>query len=479
MNQSEAASGLAWNTLLALAAKVVLPIVGIIIARLIGPTEIGIFAIVAAVAGVVDIFRDAGLAQSFISEKDSDPVNDRAYGTLALLIAAILALATFSSRAWFAKVLHQPELEWGLTVISATFLISGFSTIPFAKLQREARFKEASLVEIAALVASYAVAAVLAFSGFGYRALVLQMLTRVVLLTGAAYVLAPVGFGALRKEFVLPLWRRSTTILFGSVISSMYTLADNLLIARLFGSSATGLYATAFNVAMKPVELISWPLSRTMFVAYSRAQADMERLRHVFYKSVTGAALLTLPLYAFLLTQGSEVVLALYGTRFAGSGALLSILAIYLGTRSIGTLCGGVLIATRRTGLGNLAWIVGYAVGGSGIAWQWHSLTLASTTMWLTAGASTAYVLGTVFAMRCVPPDSKNRANLGKLAVVTLVLGVFCAATRWVPVSDLARVLGTAALLPPLGLMLIGILYEGSPFACFGKRGIARFWAKL
>lgn len=479
MNREEAASGLAWNTLLALAAKVVLPIVGILIARFVGPAEIGIFAMIAAVAAVVDIFRDAGLAQSFISERDPTEQRDRAYASLALVTGCALALVTFLGRGWLARVLRQPELEWGLAMISVTFVVSGLSTIPFAKLQRDARFKAASLLEIATLVISYGVAAALAFSGYGYRALVVQMLVRVALLTAAAYVLAPVGFGALRREFVVPIWRRSMSILFGSFVSSVYTILDNLLIARLFGSKATGYYATAFNVAMKPVELISWPLSRTMFVAFSRAQEDRDRLRHVFYKSLTSAAFLTLPLYAFMLTHGREVILALYGTRYEPSGPLLSILAIYLGTRSIGTQCGGLLVAIGRTGLGNATWIAAYTIGAGGIALQWRSLTLESTVMWLTAGASCAYVLTTIFAMRCVLPDAKNRANLVRVAGVTLALGAFSAATHLAPVSELARVVGTGFLLPLLGLMLIGILYEGSPFACFGKRGIARFWAKL
>lgn len=479
MNRSEAASGLAWNTLLALAAKVVLPIVGILIARFVGPTEMGIFAIVASVAVVVDIFRDAGLAQSFISERDPTEQRDRAYASLALVTGVALAAVTFFGRGVLAQVLRQPELGWGLSMISLTFVVSGLSTIPFAKLQREARFKAASLLEIASLVISYGVAAVLAFSGYGYKALVVQMLARVVLLTGAAYILAPVGFGALRKEFVLPIWRRSMTILVGSFISSVYTILDNLLIARLFGSKATGYYSIAFNVAMKPVELISWPLSRTMFVAFSRAQADRDRLRHVFYKSLTSAAFLTLPLYAFMLTHGREIILALYGTRYEPSGALLSILAIYLGTRSIGTQCGGLLVAIGRTGLSNATWIFAYTIGGGGIALSWHSLTLESTVIWLTAGASTAYVLGTFFAMRCVPPDAKNRANLLRVAAITLALGGFSAATHWVPVTELTRVVGTGLALPVLGLLMAGALYEGSPFACLGRAGIKRVWEKL
>lgn len=479
MNRSEAASGLAWNTLLALAAKVILPIVGILIARFLGPTEMGIFATIGAVAAVVDIFRDAGLAQSFISERKPTEGGDRAYASLALATGLFFAAATFLFRGPLADALRMPELRWGLGVVSLTFVISSLSTIPFAKLQREARFKAASLLEIATMVVSYGVAAYLAFTGWGYQALVIQMLVRVVLLTGAAYAIAPVGFGRLSREFVLPIWRRSMTILLGSFVSSVYTIADNLLISRLFGAKSTGYYSTAFNVAMKPVELISWPLSRTMFVAYSRTQTDTDRLRHVFYKSITAAAFLTLPLYAFMLTHGREIILALYGTKYEPSGPLLSILAIYLAARSIGTQCGGLLVAIGRTNLGNMTWIAAYAIGGGGILLQWGSLTLESTVIWLTAGATTAYVLSPILAMRCVPPDAKNRTNLLRVGVVTLVLGAFCASTHLLPIGEFPRVIGTGALLPILGLALVGSIYEGSPLACLSRSGVRRVWDKL
>ena len=479
MNRSDVARGFAWNVLFTLINKVALPVIGILIARILGPEEFGIFSVLSAVIVVIGILRDAGLANTYITDQDKDPKREGTYVTVAFGMACVLALALYESKAWIAAIFGMPQLDWALGVAVWVLVLNGLMAIPTAKLQRQARFRDAGLADTASSAISYVAALIMVLQGWGFAALVYQLLIRYLIYAPTCWFLAPPILGRFRPEVIRSAWSRSVANLGNSMLASVYTLCDNLAIAFLFGHRAVGLYAVAFNVAMKPVEIIAWPLATTVFIAYSRMAQDLERLRGVYYRTVAATAMFTLPLYVFLGFFAYPLMIGLYSEKFLGAEKLLVPMAVYLGFRSVGTLSGTLHVAMGKPGFINYGFSTGLVLAGTGLWLTRGRIDLVQATWLIAAGAAIAYSIATIFAVRQLPPDAKDRMRIRRAGTLVLVTGSATAAVSCLPLNTYALLAVGLVVLPPFHLALVGISFAGSWKACLSPSGLKEVWRSL
>lgn len=495
MNRRQVAVGFAWNFLFGLPSKLVFPVLTIIIARIIGPTEMGVFAVLTTVLSISDVIRDGGLGHSYVADRSgSDPDREAGYNSLAIVSGAVLALTVIFSRFQIATFFSQPQLAWGLLVVAAALLANGFVTIPTAKLNREARFRDLGVIQTLAALGSYAVAIPLVFSGLGFRALVWWLFVRSVLSVALSYRAAPVRIGWVGSSFLALTMKRSSAILAQNLMYSIYTILDNALIGKLFGTAALGFYSIAWSLGMKPVEFVSFPLGSTLFVAYTRQSHDPSKFASIFCRSVAAAALVTLPMFIFIGVFAREVILVLYTSKFASSIPLVQMLAAYFAFRSLGTLAGSAMVAANRAYVSVAAWLVGFLVAGTGLllnngppvgrsseGWpvRWGGLTLESTVFWITLGACAAYALTFAGALAVLKPGAQDIRRLLRGIALTIVPAAICVAIRQVPLGNVQTLLVALPLVILIQLVAIGSVIAGSPLAALTRGGIKRIWNSL
>jgi len=79
---------------------------------------------------------------------------------------------------------------------------------------------------------------------------------------------------------------------------------DYVVVGRVLGPVALGLYLMAFNLSSWPVNVFSFAVRRVSLAGFSRLQSDHARLKSAFARS--GALLMaaTIPVCALLATLG-------------------------------------------------------------------------------------------------------------------------------------------------------------------------------
>ena len=459
--------------LLNAANKILFAIIGIFIARKLGPGDFGTFSALAMIFSVSDILRDAGLGATFIADRKATAQDERDYMLLSVVSGFILGDLVLIFRHKIAAFFPTfVGFDYGLIFVAIALMVNGFGTIPVAKLQKDGRFKRAGAIDVGATAVSYAIAVPLIWLGVGFVALVYQLLMRV-----GFYVLfswlatRPDLFGGTAKG-ALRKFRKSLSVLGNNILFSVYTMADNLLIGKLFGNVALGCYAAAYNFAVKPLDFITWPLNRALFVAYTHHAGEKERLASVFAKSVTAVSLFSIPVFLFMLAFADPLFPLLYGNEYALGVPVLQLLSIYLLARSIGTLSGSVLVATGRAKVNLACALLAFLVAGGGMWSNRDTLTLISATGWITAGALAVYIVNTYVAFRILPPGRDESVHLFRAVVLSFVSASVIFGISAVALPPLWRLGLAAVLVPPLHLVLIGTVFAGKPTACLSIAGI-------
>ena len=466
MGRKEVVAGYGWNALFTLIGKLILPpLLQIFFYRRLGPEEIGVYAVLIPIYMICETLRDAGLALTFVADREADDKREGEYASLSILNSIVFAAVVFFLRDPLAEAFHLPQLHWGLTMVAVAILLTGISTIPANKLQKKARFRDAGLIDLISTVASFAIAFVLVLLGFGYKALVWQFIARSLLFTWGCIALEPVRLNWVHKDVLSAIWKRAGANLINNILFTFYTVADNLLISKLFGRAAIGYYNAAYTFGTKPIDFFTVPLGRTLLIAYTRKSDDLRSLSNIFSRTVAASVLLMVPLYVLIGFFARPLILFLLGDKYGDAAPILTLLAIYCGCRSVGSLCGNVLVAMNKPIYNVYGWLLAYATVGAVLWWKWPQLRLLDVVAALAAGAAVVYCVNGIAAFTILKPNPSDRAKIAK------AFGLAGFASGLVILIALLPINASASL--GLALIVVPVIHLSAVSAAFGPGSLA------
>ncbi|MFQ4147852.1 lipopolysaccharide biosynthesis protein [Arthrobacter sp. LAPM80] len=297
-------------------AKVLIQLASVVIlARILSPTDYGLLAMVAAIMGVADLFRDFGLSNAAIQAK---MLNNRQRDNLFWLNTAlglVLTVGIFFAAPLVANIYHQPALIPITHALSLSFLINGISTQYRADLNRSLRFSRLAVVDIIAAATALALAIVVASMGAGYWALVVQQLVQATVMMALVMVAAAWLPRRPRRVPMNGMVRFGWHLVAIQMVSYVSYNTDAFVIGVRFGAGPLGLYNRAFQVLTMPLTQARSAASVVAMPVLARLQDEKER----FIQFVLQGQ----------LALGYSLVTVMGGV----AGAALPITALFLGQK--------------------------------------------------------------------------------------------------------------------------------------------------
>ena len=173
---------MAWVTLSTIIIRILEFLTKIILARLLAPADFGLLAIGLLAINTMGLFRNRGGCSALIYKKDDS--NHTAANTaffLLPIVATILFVLAYLSAPYVAVFFNNAAVEPIIRILSLTFIISSFGTVPSMLLEKELEFKKKVLPDTVPIVGYACVAIVLALGGYGVWSLVYGQIVSAVL----------------------------------------------------------------------------------------------------------------------------------------------------------------------------------------------------------------------------------------------------------------------------------------------------------
>src|SRR5579862_9017467 len=98
LGRREVAKGFLWNQATSIAAKLFFPILQIFFYRRLGPEQIGIYAVLIPIYMICESLRDAGLALTYVADREEGGGREGQYATLAMINAVLFSVLIFAGR---------------------------------------------------------------------------------------------------------------------------------------------------------------------------------------------------------------------------------------------------------------------------------------------------------------------------------------------------------------------------------------------
>ena len=134
-----------WSSITEIIAKIVPPIVNMVLARLLAPSEFGLIATITVVTSFADVFTDAGFHKYIIQHEfnSEDELNKSTtvafWSNLTLSVTVFLIILMFREK--IALLVGSPGLGLGISVASLSIIATAFSSIQMARYKRDFDFK--------------------------------------------------------------------------------------------------------------------------------------------------------------------------------------------------------------------------------------------------------------------------------------------------------------------------------------------------
>ena len=315
--KSKTVSSVGWKFLGSLTSYGITFIVGIILARLLGPDEYGLIGIILVFVTLFNGIADGGFSTALIREKG---VRDIDYSTTFItnfLLSMGLSGAMYLSAPWIADFFARKELVELSRMMSLCVIFNALSIIQQTKLIIELDFKKQTIGTVLASLLSGIVGVAMAYKGFGVWSLVGQQLSRYIFYAVILWVIMRwwpklvFSVSSFRK-----LWTFGWKILLSSLISNLWNELNQIVIGRCYSSADLGYYTRGreyVNIASQNLTMVVQTVS---YPALSKIQDENERLKKAYQKVIKVTMLVTFVLVFGMAGCAKQLILVLIGEQW-------------------------------------------------------------------------------------------------------------------------------------------------------------------
>jgi O-antigen/teichoic acid export membrane protein len=453
----KAVSGVKWSSGATLAVFALEFTQLAILARWLAPGDFGLFALAVLVTGLAHVYADLGMANAIVQRESVSPQQLSSMLWLGIAVALILALVLFVAAPAVAALYDEERLGALIGLASLSLLLAPASQEFAALLQKRLRFDVLAASDVTAAAGAAATAITLAYLGHGVQALVWGYLVN-----AASRATVLIGFG-------LRLWRPEARFnrrdLDGYLRFGWYQMGertinylgfnlDKLLLGALIGAHGLGLYSVAYQLVMKPMQVVNPIVTRVAFPIFAILQADNARLREGFLHGLRFIALLLFPAYAGMIVLAEPAVLALLGETWQPAIPILQVLCVLGFFYAIGNPMGSLIVAKGevRTSFLLNVWMVAL-----------YAAAIWSGAHWGAIGVAAGLVLAQAFGLFPVGFWLRRRLiDMRAAEYVAALVPMFVSAVVMAAAIALLRALGPAypsalvelAALVPAGAIL-------------------------
>lgn len=313
-----------------ISAKVLAPVVNMVLVRLLTPEAFGIVATLTMIITFAEIFTDAGFQKylvqhQFQDERDKDESTDVAFWsnlTLSLLIWSLIALFCEP----LAALVGNPGLGHVLVIACASIPLAAFSSIQVALYRRALDFKTLFKIRMTCILVPLLITVPLAFITRSFWALVIgtlvQNVANAVMLTRFSRWRPRLFFSMqkLGEMFSFTLWS-----LIEAITIWLTSYVDVFIVGTALSLHYLGLYKTSSSLVGQIMGLVTSATMPILFSSLSRLQDDNDGFQRMFFKFQKLVGLLVIPLGVGIFCYSDFITAIFLGGQWAEAAGFIGL----------------------------------------------------------------------------------------------------------------------------------------------------------
>ena len=322
----------------------------VVLARLLGPSEYGLFAIGTIVVGLSNFFADAGIGAILVQKAEIDDELIKFVAGWQWVAGATVTILLCLCAPLIANYFNEPRAINIIRLMSLVCLLGALSSVPSNLLRRKLDFKPLQMAQLLGFFVGYVLVGIpCAWYGAGVWSLVYSWLTQACITCVYVYIAARPPRGvSLHMKGGFETLKFGGGALLSNLSTWTGTNADKVVIGRYFSTYDLGLYNAVNNLLSTAVTQVLSTLQSVLFSASSRISSDREQMGRSYLLLLEVGSLLFLPIFGCVATIPEIVLVGLYGPKWQAGANVLTPIALSMAAYGLAGLVTPLLWASGK-----------------------------------------------------------------------------------------------------------------------------------
>jgi PST family polysaccharide transporter len=337
----------------------------VVLARLLTPAEVGVFAAGTVLTALLVEFSEGGLRAALVNRQRDVEAAAQTVFWATLVSGVLISLGALAAAPVIGFVFDDTTVGLVAAASAGGLLLHSLTNVPEGLLQREYSVRR-NIVLAPAVSLSFAVVSVtFAVLGFGVWSLVIGTYASSTTLLVGTWVLA--GWRPGRAKASVLMWRQLARygypLLIDRVANQVRITAEPVVIGRFLDTAALGFYRYGLRIARLPVNVMIAVVAYALFPAFSQIAGDPDRLRKNYLRALRWVTFCAAPVSGLMLALGEPAAVVVLGEPWREAGIVLVAMAGLGVGKAFASVSEEAIKGCGRTSLVNRATAVEFVLG--------------------------------------------------------------------------------------------------------------------
>ena len=327
--KNKTANGVLWSTIERFSVQGIQFIFGIVLARLLEPSDYGLIAMLTIFMAVSQAFIDSGFTNALIRKTNRTDVDYSTVFFFNIFISLIVYVVLFLAAPAIAAFYQVPALVQLTRVYMLSLPIGAFGAIQRTQCIINFEFKSLATASLIGAILSGISGTLFALKGFGVWALVCSYLVNSICTTSIMWIRSSwrpkkiFSLKSLREMFPF-----GSKLLFSGLLETIYNNLYQFIIGKKFSKHELGFYTRADQFAQFPSSNITGILQRVTYPVLCTLANDDKKLFAAYKRFLRLSAFIIFPLMIGLAIVAQPLIYFLLGEKWQSSAQILQILCL-------------------------------------------------------------------------------------------------------------------------------------------------------
>jgi len=443
----------------------------VVIARLLSPTDFGVFGMVLVAFAIPEMFVSGSLNDSLIQRRNLQPGHINSVFMQSLILAVIFWLGISLASPLIARGFGHPELEGMLRFFSITLFMGAYASIPAALLQRDLRYREITIVDILGTLVAAIVGVVCAiYLRSAWALIFMEMSRRTVRLV--AFTVIAKWRPSVKTSWLetVELTRYNSLNMATRVIQSVESAFTRSAVGAVQGPAALGMFNMATRLLEQSKAAVVQPFASVALPVASQTQHDLPMLYRAIEGAMKLAGLIAYPTFIGAFVIAPVAIPVVFGEQWIPAVPTIQIFFL-MGLRTpTSAFNTGVL-----NGVGRVDWtfkisLTGLALTGALIA-ATIQISLEAVALAVLAQIMITWVIGAYAVKESIGFPMHRQIIVGSTA---LMASAIMAVVVWAVLTSLSDIIQAPVQL--LILVSVGLVSYPIALAALAPALAVRLW---
>lgn len=312
--------GVKWNAIGRFSSQIIGFLIGLLLARMLSPSDYGIIGMLAFFFAIAQTFIDSGFGSALVRKKDCSDADYSTAFYFNVVIGIVSFLILYISAPFIAIFFDNSILKDVCRFLSINLFLNSLSIVQNSILTSRLDFKSLAKVNVYSTIVSGIVGLGMAYCGYGiwslvYQQVVMSFMRSLLLWTktkwSPRFLFSKVSFRY--------LFGFGSKILSAGLLHTIYANLTTILIGKFYTPKDLGYYSRGETLATFPSSNVSAILQSVTYPILSKIQDDDVRLIVAYRKYIQMSSMLIFFGMSLLAALSKPIILVLLTDKWAES----------------------------------------------------------------------------------------------------------------------------------------------------------------